>query len=329
VGRALQTLPGRAWAAVCSLVAFIRSKQKFAEIGDLPLEGGCVLGNCRGGYRTFGALDQRRGNAVLLVPWFMACSSQLAGHVGKGRLIDGSHYYVIAVDGLGGGVSSSPCTSQTQPGAAFPTYTIRDTVEAQRRLIEELCLVRLHTVVGTSLGGMQVFEWITAHRDAVERALAIAGSPRVTDAERRRWREQGRYEAVVPTWKRAAQAALRANPIGAWRALHQDPADLARQAKCLAGTDVTARSGGSLPATAAAVRAGTLIVVSPADEVVDPGPAAEFARHAGAALLQLEGRGGHDAPATTEGPPVAGGRPVPRRMNIAGEPRFVSGMLKE
>ncbi len=187
-----------------------RSKQRFAAIGDLPLESGQVVRHCRTGYRTFGTLDAAGGNAVLLLTWFMGRSAALARHIGPGRLVDCSRYYVVAVDGLGAGVSSSPSNSAAQPGSAFPIYTVRDMVDAERRLAAHLGLRRLHAVVGTSLGGMQVFEWHTAYPDAVNNGVAIAGSPRLLEAERVRWREQAQSAAARPRWRRVAEAAARA-----------------------------------------------------------------------------------------------------------------------
>ena len=255
-----------------------------------------MVRHCRIGYRTFGTLDAAGGNAVLLLPWFMGRSAALARHIGPGRLVDCSRYYVVAVDGLGAGVSSSPSNSATQPGSAFPIYTVRDMVDAERRLAAHLGLRRLHAVVGTSLGGMQVFEWLTAYPDAVDKGVAIAGSPRLLEAERVRWREQAQSAAARPRWRRVAEAAARVAPLAAWRALGENPIDCAYQAECIASTDVTAAHGGSLAKAAARVRARALVVISPTDQTVNPGPAAEFAHLAHASLLQLEGRGGHDAP---------------------------------
>jgi homoserine O-acetyltransferase len=293
--------PVLALEALAVLGAGCRSEQRFADIGDLPLASGAVVRDCRIGYRTFGTLNAGRTNAVLLLPWFMGRSVELARHVGPGRLVDSSRYYVVAVDGLGAGVSTSPSNSGAQPGAAFPSYSVRDMVEAERRLVLQLRIDRLRAVVGTSLGGMQVFEWLTAFPDAAERGVAIAGSPRLPEAERARWREDARATATRPRWKRAAEAAARAAPLAAWRALGQDPIDYARQAECVASADVTSGRGESLADSAARVRARVLVVVSPTDEMVDPGPAIEFARLAGATLLRLEGRGGHDAPAREKG----------------------------
>lgn len=272
--------------------------QQVARLGDLPLESGQEVRDCRLGYRTFGTLDAERSNAVLLLPWFLGRSAELARHVGPGRMVDSSRYFVVAVDAIGSGVSTSPSNSQAQPGQAFPVYSVRDLVEAQHRLLtRELGITHLRAVVGTSLGGMQVFQWVTAHPDFMDKAVAIVGSPRIPAQERRRWLEHASAALSEPRWRRAAGALGRGQPLGALRVLRDHPIDHARQAGCLASTDVSAAFGGSLERAAAAVHARTLVVVSQRDETVDPGPAVAFARLAGARLLELDGRCGHDAPA--------------------------------
>lgn len=286
------------FSGLALLAAACGPGQQEARLGDLPLESGQVVQDCRLGYRTFGTLNAERSNTVLLVPWFLGRSADLARQVGPGRMVDSARYFVVAVDAIGGGVSTSPSNSEAQPGQAFPAYSVRDLVEAQHRLLRrELGITHLRAVVGTSLGGMQVFQWVTTHPDFMDKAVAIVGSPRISVDERRRWLEHASTVLAESRWRRAAGALGRGQPLGALRALREDPIDNARQAGCLASADVSAAFGGSLERAAAAVRARTLVVVSQRDETVDPGPAVEFARLADARLLELEGRCGHDAPA--------------------------------
>jgi homoserine O-acetyltransferase len=151
---------GRIWwvASLALVLTGCAPGQQIAQLGDLPLQSGAVLRDCRVGYRTFGTLDAARSNAVLVTAWSMGRSRDLARHIGPGRLVDSRRYFVIAVDPLGNGVSSSPSNSLQQPGDRFPRLSIRDMVEAQRRLVRDvLHLEHLHAVVGTSLGGMQAF----------------------------------------------------------------------------------------------------------------------------------------------------------------------------
>ena len=74
--------------------------QQFAALGDLKLESGEVLRDCRIGYRTFGRLDETGSNAVLVAPWAMGTSAELARQIASGRLVDWAGRYVVAVDAL-------------------------------------------------------------------------------------------------------------------------------------------------------------------------------------------------------------------------------------
>ncbi len=56
--------------------------------------------------------------------------------------------------------------------------TIRDNVEAGRRLLTELGVGRLHAVVGFSMGAQQAFQWAVSHPDVVGRVVATAGTAR-------------------------------------------------------------------------------------------------------------------------------------------------------
>src|SRR5882672_6837784 len=91
------------------------SPQQFASLGDSKLESGETIKNCRIGYRTFGELNSDKSNVVVFTTWFGGTSEQLAGGFGPGKLVDTSKYYVIAIDALGNGVSTSPSNSALQP----------------------------------------------------------------------------------------------------------------------------------------------------------------------------------------------------------------------
>jgi homoserine O-acetyltransferase/O-succinyltransferase len=270
--------------------------QRFASLGDFALESGEVIRDCRIGYRTFGELDAARSNGVLVPSWALGTSGDLARKIALGRLLDRSGLYVIAVDALGNGVSSSPSSSERQHGSAFPRFSMRDVVETQYQLLTRVLGVsHLKAVVGISAGGMQAFQWATAHPEFVGKAIAIAGSPRSSLQDQRWWRAFIDERRREPGWKRALRALAGAAPRDAVRELLGDVEDFDRQARAIAALDVSAPFGGSMERAAAAVRARLLVVVPERDEVVDPGPALEFARLAGAEVLVLDGRCGHRA----------------------------------
>ena len=92
-------------------------RQQFAQLGDFRLESGEIITDAVVGYRTAGQLNAARSNAVLVAPWFQGTTGQVARQIGPGKLVDTSKYFVIMVDALGNGVSSSPSTSARQAGA--------------------------------------------------------------------------------------------------------------------------------------------------------------------------------------------------------------------
>ncbi|MBV9929260.1 MAG: alpha/beta fold hydrolase [Acidobacteria bacterium] len=301
-------------------------EQKFADLGDFKLESGEVIKGCRIGYRTFGTLNGDKSNVVLFPTWASGTTEQLASNFGPGRLVDTSKFYVVAVDALGNGVSSSPSNSTAQPRMKFPRFTVRDMVETQHHLLTKvLGISHVRAVMGISMGGMQTFQWMVAYPDFMERAIPIVGSPRLAPYDLLLW--QAQIDAIMndPGWRggeyteepaRAAEyefgALLLTTPEEFNRRMTReklfkelgqaktakgfDANDKIRQDQAMMALDVAAPFGGSLERAAAAVRARVLVVVARQDHVVTPGPAAEFARLLKAQLLTLEGDCGHLAP---------------------------------
>jgi len=159
---------------------------RFAALGDYTLESGRVIEDCRLGYRTFGRLNPERTNALLFLTWLAGTSEDLArhGYIGPERLADTGRYFVVAVDALGNGVSSSPSRSATQGGRSFPEFSVRDMVRAQHYLLtKHLGLTSLHAVIGISMGGMQAFEWRCSYPGFARKVVPIMASPRLTTAD--------------------------------------------------------------------------------------------------------------------------------------------------
>jgi len=171
---------------VATLLLFAHSagaQQRFADIGDLELESGEILENVRIGYVTAGALNERRSNVVVVLTWFTGTTRQLVdfGVIGPEGLVDTDDYYVVAIDALANGVSTSPSNSHARSGAAFPAITIGDMVVSQHRLLtEHLGVDHVHAVIGISMGGMQTFDWMGRFPDFMDKAVPIDGSLRMT-----------------------------------------------------------------------------------------------------------------------------------------------------
>ena len=290
---------------VRSLLPFGRgtlaAKQRLAQLGNFPLESGERIKNCQVGYRTFGRLNPSKSNAVLLTTWFQGTSAQVAWHVGPGKLVDSSKYYVIAADALGNGTSSSPSNSTAQPGREFPSFTIRDIVESQFWLVTRVFgLTHLKATVGISLGGMQVFQWMTAYPDFMDKAVSIVGSPQTQPDDRTRWERQIANLQANSAWARGWQALLQAKPRTALQELRINPYDHVRQGQAIMTFDIAAPFEGSMTRAAATMRAELLVAGTWADREVNPQPAFELARLVNAEVLELDGRCGHQAPSCEE-----------------------------
>jgi homoserine O-acetyltransferase len=218
-------------------------------------------------------------------------------------------------------VSSSPSNSPTQPGAEFPTITIRDMVRHQHRFLTEVMGIRhLKAVTGVSMGGMQTFEWAVAYPDFSEKALPIVGSPRLATYDIVLWETylrilewsidcdcQAPAAVIQGLWvlisgpDYQARTSPRTNLEEVRRGfdsavISNDRAwDLSSQLKAMISHDVSGPHGSSLENAAARVKADFLVVVGLTDHVVTPGPALAFADLLGAETLALANDCGHSA----------------------------------
>ncbi len=171
-------------------------RHQSARFSDgLKLDCGVHLPELVVAYRTYGALNAARSNAVLIChaltgDQYVAERHPLTGKgawwdqvVGPGRPVDTDRYFVICANVLGGCMGSTG-PSDLRPdgtppysrpwGMEFPPITIRDMVRAQKRLVEQLGIDRLFAVVGGSMGGMQVLQWAATYPEHVFAAVPIA-----------------------------------------------------------------------------------------------------------------------------------------------------------
>ncbi len=154
------------------------------DLGDFDLEDGGSIPSCRLAYATFGTLNAARDNAILVPTWYSGTSKIMEQvYIGPGRALDPARYFIICVNQLGNGLSSSPHnTPGPAGGAGFPHVRIGDDVRAQHRLVtERFGLESLALVVGGSMGAQQTYEWAVAYPTMVRRAAPLAGTARNTD----------------------------------------------------------------------------------------------------------------------------------------------------
>jgi homoserine O-acetyltransferase len=152
-------------------------------LGNLVLEDGGTLRDCQLAYATFGTLSAAKDNAILVTTWFSGTSKIMEqAYIGAGRAIDPAKYFVIVVNQIGNGLSSSPHnTPDPFGGPNFPRVRIADDVRAQHKfLTEKFGIEKLALVVGASMGAEQTYEWAVRFPDMVQRAAPIAGTARTT-----------------------------------------------------------------------------------------------------------------------------------------------------
>jgi len=151
-------------------------------IQNFRLENGTVLPQARIEYATYGTLNAARSNVVLLPSHYMADSHGYEWLIGADKALDPARYFLVATELFGNGKSSSPSnTPEPFHGPRFPVATIRDNVEAVRRLLDAEFHVRhVRAIVGFSMGGEQAFQWAVSHPDFADRIV-------VTSANARAW----------------------------------------------------------------------------------------------------------------------------------------------
>jgi homoserine O-acetyltransferase len=178
------------------LPGIVGVEKKFFTFEGLDLENGSFFGPVTLAYETLGTLNPDKSNAVLICH-ALTGDSHVAGYygefekkpgwwdimVGPGKAVDTDRYFVVCSNILGGCMGTTgPSSVNPETGEpyalSFPVVTIRDMVNAQRRLIEYLEIDTLHAVIGGSLGGMQVLSWCCQYPGMVRSAVALATTMR-------------------------------------------------------------------------------------------------------------------------------------------------------
>ena len=191
----------------------------FAEPpNEWTLESGQKLGPITLAYETCGRLNAARDNAVLVVHALSGDAHVAGKHsaddakagwwdlmVGPEKPIDTDRYFVICSN-LIGGCKGSTGPSSTNPATGqpyatdFPVVTINDMVRTQAELLTHLGIQRLLSVIGGSMGGMQVLEWALAYPQRVASIIPVAAAARLS-AQGIAFDEVGRQAIMKdPAW---------------------------------------------------------------------------------------------------------------------------------
>lgn len=133
-------------------------------------------------YHTYGTLNKDRSNAVWVCHGLTA-NSDIADWwphtVEPGAFLNPEKYFIVCANILGshygttGPLSTDPNTGEPYYND-FPALTIGDMARAHSLLADALGLEKLHTIVGSSVGGFQALEWVAIEPNRFENMILIA-----------------------------------------------------------------------------------------------------------------------------------------------------------
>ena len=158
-------------------------------------------------YETYGTLNAKRDNAVLLFH-ALSGSHHAAGftkevpgtdarwtadvqqgwwdaYIGPGKAVDTNRYFIICANWLGGcygstGPASINSATGKPYGSSFPAVRTSDVVRSQALLLDSLGIAKLHAVIGSSVGGLIAINFATLLPERVKLVMPIATGPRTT-----------------------------------------------------------------------------------------------------------------------------------------------------
>ena len=195
----------------------------------LKLDCGKIINNYPIAYETFGTLNEKKNNAILAFhaltgDQFVTGTNPITNKagwwsyaVGPSKAIDTNKFFVICANVIGGCMGSygpssiDPQTNKTY-GTNFPVITINDMVNAQFNLLEFFKIEKLYSVVGGSMGGMQVLQFVANFPNKTKTAVPIACTASHS-AQNIAFNELGRQSIMADSnWKEGNYSKLDLSP---------------------------------------------------------------------------------------------------------------------
>ncbi|MBM3247884.1 MAG: homoserine O-acetyltransferase [Candidatus Omnitrophica bacterium] len=191
---------------------------KYFTFDNIALEHGDKFGPITLAYEIYGELNKEKSNAILILHALSGDAHAAGVHEGKNnpgwwdsmigstKAFDTDKYFVICSNVLGGckgstGPSSLNPKTSNPYALDFPQISINDMVDAQKRLIDYLGIEKLLTVVGGSMGGMQVLSWLIKYPERIRSIIPIATAVKHSP-QQIAFNEVGRQAIMAdPNWK--------------------------------------------------------------------------------------------------------------------------------
>jgi len=157
----------------------------------LKLDCGKTISKFPLAYETYGKLNEKKDNAILAFhaltgDQFVTGINPITKKngwwsylVGPGKAVDTNKFFVICANVIGGCIGSygpntfDPVTKK-KLATDFPVITINDMVNAQIHLLDFFKIDKLFSVMGGSMGGMQVLQFVANFPNRAKTAIPIA-----------------------------------------------------------------------------------------------------------------------------------------------------------
>ena len=183
----------------------------------LTLDCGRIINDFPIAYETYGKLNEKKDNAILIFhaltgDQFVTGKNPVTNKdgwwsyaVGPGKSIDSDKYFLICANVISGcmgsfGPSHIDPETNNPYGTNFPVITINDMVNAQVNLLDHFGIDKLFSVIGGSMGGMQVLQFVSNFPDKAKTAVPIACTSSHS-AQNIAFNELGRQSIMAdPNW---------------------------------------------------------------------------------------------------------------------------------
>jgi len=291
-------------------------------LSRFKLSNGQVLPAFKVAYRVFGKISHDSSNIVVFPTWFGGATADIGKVSGPGKLVDTTRYAVIAIAAPGNGESETPASIDDVFSATFPNLTISDFVRSQHQLLTEyLRIQHVKALIGGSMGGMQVFEWMVRYPNFMDKAIPYVGTPKTAVSDRlshrfrlnlirQGWRQGLPQDSIIAQIRLFTMIMAHSpdylNRTYSWPEMQTRINRVMRQPRlsiplpgyliglrAMLRHDVSAEFDHHMEAAAQAVKARCLIIVSLSDHLVNPRPALRFAKMLRAQTLVLDDDRGH------------------------------------
>lgn len=148
------------------------------DLGDVVLQSGATIRDCKLAYKTFGTLNAAKDNVIVYPTWYSGQHYDNEWLIGEGMALDPKKYFIIIPNMLGNGLSSSASnTPEPYNGPRFPDVTPYDNVRVQHRLVtEKFGISHIRLVLGWSMGALQAFHWGAMYPDMMDLLAPFCGS---------------------------------------------------------------------------------------------------------------------------------------------------------